>query len=451
VKPILCPANRSEATFAGCDTGRVGLYDVVVVGAGFAGVTAARELATGGRSVLLVEARDRIGGRTWYKRSALGWWDLEMGGNFIDPSQHLVCREVSRYGIEVAGPEPLSLPRVWLVGGRLVEGVSPIPLEELSDLERLLKTLMSAAEGIDPDRPVTEQDLGEFDIGFDRFLDGLRLGPCVRELASVVMSTVAGRDAGDASLLYWLRQSAAAGGVLRLLAVDNQGFREGTVSLLEAMLTEANVELRLSCPVRRIEQAAGRVNVATGAECFEARTVVVTIPSGVLGQVEFEPALGDAKLRAVRESHAGTGVKVWAIVRGAPGHWLALGRGPGLDIAWTMGEDEAGSLVVGFGRDSGALDPNERAAVQRAIGAYLPDAEVTACTGYDWTTDRYALGTWPSFRPGQITRDERALSAPEGRIVFAGAETARRWPTYIEGAIESGFRAAREIADLLSA
>src|SRR5215469_8401944 len=76
----------------------MGIHDVVVVGAGFAGVTAARELATGGWSVLLVEARERIGGRTWYKRSALGSWDLEMGGNFIDPSQHLVCREVSRSG-----------------------------------------------------------------------------------------------------------------------------------------------------------------------------------------------------------------------------------------------------------------------------------------------------------------------------------------------------------------
>ena len=93
----------------------------MVVGAGFAGVTAARELATGGWSVLLVEARDRIGGRTWYKRSALGSRDLEMGGNFIDPSQQLVSREVSRYGIEVAKPEPLSLPAAWLVGGRLVE------------------------------------------------------------------------------------------------------------------------------------------------------------------------------------------------------------------------------------------------------------------------------------------------------------------------------------------
>ena len=147
------------------------IYDVVVVGAGFAGVTAARELATGGRSVLLVEARDRIGGRTWYKRSALGSWDLEMGGNFIDPSQQLVCREVSRYGIDVTRPEPLSLPTGWLVGGRLVEGGSPIPIEELSDLERLLQTLISAARRLDPDRYLTEQDLGELDIGFDRFLD----------------------------------------------------------------------------------------------------------------------------------------------------------------------------------------------------------------------------------------------------------------------------------------
>ena len=426
------------------------VHDVVVVGAGFAGVTTARELATRGRSVLLVEARDRIGGRTWYKRSALGSWDLEMGGNFIDPSQQLVSREVSRYGLEVTSSEPFSLPAAWLVGERLIEGASPIPLEELVDLERLLLALMSAARQIDPDRSLTEQGLGELDIGFDQFLDRLRLGPALRELASVLMSSEASIDAANASTLHWLRLSAAAGGVLRLLGVDNQSFEEGTVSLLEAMLDEANVELRLSCPVRRIEQTAGRVNVVTDAERYEARTAVVTIPSGVLDQVGFDPPLGEAKRRAVRESHAGTGVKVWATVEGVPDDWSAVGRGPGLDIAWAVRAEETENLVVGFGRDARALDSTDRDAVQQAIGAYLPNARVTACTGYDWTTDPYALGTWPSFRPGQITRDEHALSAPEGRIAFAGSETARRWPTYIEGAIESGFRAARETADLLT-
>jgi monoamine oxidase len=314
-----------------------------------------------------------------------------------------------------------------------------------------LLALGSAARRIDPDRLLTEQDLGDLDIGFDEFLDRLRLGPNVRELASVVMNTESNVDAANASTLYWLRLSAAAGGVLRLLGVDNQAFREGSVSLLEAMLADANVELRLSCPVRQIEQTAGRVEVVTDAERFEARRVLVTIPSGVLDQVDFEPALGNAKLRAVRESHAGVGVKIWATVEGVPAHWSAVGRGPGLDIAWTVRAEETGSLVVGFGHDARALNPNDLSAVQRAIGAYLPNAQVTACTGHDWTTDRYSLGTWPSFRAGQITRDERALSAPEGRIVFAGAETARRWPTYIEGAIESGFRAARETADVLAA
>ena len=235
----------------------------------------------------------------------------------------------------------------------MVEGGSPIPIEELSDLERLLQTLISAARRIDPDRYLTEQDLGELDIGFDRFLDRLRLGPGVRELASVLLSSEAGMDAADSSTLHWLRLSAAAGGVLRLLGVDNQSFREGSVSLLEAMLDEANVELRLSCPVRRIEQTAGRVKVVTDAERFEARAVVVTIPSGVLDQVDFEPALGDAKLRAVRESHAGTGVKVWATVQGAPGDWSPLGSQ--LDSASDAPAEEAAS-GCGFSPDACALD-----------------------------------------------------------------------------------------------
>jgi len=182
---------------------------------------------------------------------------------------------------------------------------------------------------------------------------------------------------------------------------------------------------------------------------FEARTAVVTIPPGVLGQVEFEPPLSDAKHRAAHESHAGAGTKVWAVVRGTPDDFFAVGRAPGLDMAWTAWPEEDGNLVVGFGPDSEQLDPTDRQAVERAFRAYVPDAEVLASTGHDWTTDPYALGTWPSFRPGQITRDEMVLARREGRVAFAGSETARRWPTYIEGAIESGFRAAAEASELL--
>jgi hypothetical protein len=135
------------------------------------------------------------------------------------------------------------------------------------------------------------------------FLDQLRLGPAVRELASVLLSSEAGMDAAESSALHWLRLAAAAGGVLRLLSVDNQSFRECSVSLLEAMLAEANVELQLSCPVRRIEQTADRVSVVTDAECFEARTAVVTIPRACWAKSSLNrpPPLADLHRGSNRE------------------------------------------------------------------------------------------------------------------------------------------------------
>jgi monoamine oxidase len=440
---------QSGARGRGWDTRLVPVYDVIVIGAGFAGVTAARELSAEGRDVLLLEARDRLGGRTWYQRSALGDRDLELGGNWIDPAQRLVTHEVGRYGIGVTDPLPFSLPTSWLVGGRLITDGSPVPLEEMPGLERLLYTIVTEARRIDPERALTEQGLEDLDVGFDDFLDRFELGACTRELASVFLSSEAGLHAKHASTLHWLRLVAVSGGLLRFLAVNNQSFRHGTISLLEAMLSDTDVDVQLSSPVRRIEQRPDRVRVLSGNGDFETRTVIVTIPSGVLAQVEFEPPLSDAKRTAAQESHAGAGTKVWAVVRGAPDDFFAVGRAPGLDVAWTEWPEEDGNIVVGFGPDSEALDPTDRQAVERAFRAYLPDAEVLASTGHNWTTDPLALGTWPSFRAGQITRDETALARREGRIAFAGAETARRWPSYIEGAIESGFRAAAEASELL--
>jgi monoamine oxidase len=105
--------------------------------------------------------------------------------------------------------------------------------------------------------------------------------------------------------------------------------------------------------------------------------------------------------------------------------------------------------MAGYGSDATALDIGDRGAVQRAVRSFLPDAEVLAICGHDWRRDPYSLETWAVFRPGQITRDEQHLRASEGRIFFAGAHTALRWTGFIDGAIESGIRAAQETLALL--
>jgi len=142
-------------------------------------------------------------------------------------------------------------------------------------------------------------------------------------------------------------------------------------------------------------------------------------------------------------------VKVWAIVRGVEPGFSSIGLAHGLDFLAAVESVAGGTLVVCFGPQAADIDPGNREAVERAVLAHVPGAEVVACAGHDWSADPWARGAWTAYRPGQITRHGRALRSREGRLVFAGSDVAVRSPGNIEGGLESGFRAAAEVGALL--
>ena len=421
--------------------------DVIVIGAGFAGATAARELAGGGRSVLVLEARDRVGGRTWYKHGALDGLALEMGGTWIDPAHRLVHREVSRYGFTASEPWPFTLPDAWILGDRRLERALPVPAEDVPDFESFLVKLRAAAARIDPEIPLENQGLDDLDVSFDDFLDSLSLRPAVRELASVGLGSIFGDDASALNLLH---RVAVVGSLTGYLAsAGSQVIEGGTSTLVAAMLEDSGAELRLSTPVTAIRHDASGVVAESEGERFRARAAVVAVPLGLLAHVEFDPPLDLGKSAVSAATAAWMGAKVWAIVKDAPPGFSSLGLAHGLDYVATLDAVPGGVLTVCFGPRADEIDGADRVAVQRAVGAHLPDAEVVACTTHDWTRDPYARGGWAAYRPGQITRYGAALRRREGRLVFAGGDIAVRWPGNIEGAVESGFRAASEVAELL--
>ena len=105
-----------------------------------------------------------------------------------------------------------------------------------------------------------------------------------------------------------------------------------------------------------------------------------------------------------------------------------------------------GVLLVCFGPSAAALDVGDDAAVAAAVRELAPEADVVAVHAHDWVGDPYTRGTWAVLRPGQVHDAWSALRAPEGRVHFAGAHTALRWPSFMDGAIESGHRVAEEVA-----
>jgi monoamine oxidase len=222
-------------------------HDAVVVGGGFAGAVAARELARAGRSVALVEARDRLGGRTWLKPAALAGLTLEMGGTWIDPRQRHSWAEAQRYGAEVgpssAGTTPTAL---WLVGGRLRSSLVPVPVEAVGELERLVHGLWEAARPIDPRRPLAGQDVDHLDVSLAELLAGFQLSPDVREVAGVFLRTYGSAYEEEISALHLLRRLAAAGSMAEFaLSGASHPLVDGTGALLDRIVGDAAVDVLL--------------------------------------------------------------------------------------------------------------------------------------------------------------------------------------------------------------
>jgi monoamine oxidase len=134
-----------------------------------------------------------------------------------------------------------------------------------------------------------------------------------------------------------------------------------------------------------------------------------------------------------------------------PDDLCALGHATRFDFAGAMETTPDGVLLVCFGPSSAALDVADPAAVAAGIRELAPEADVLAVRAHDWAGDPYSRGTWTVLRPGQVHGAWSALRAPEGRVHFAGAHTALRWPSFMDGAVESGHRVAEEVDRSLSA
>ncbi len=427
--------------------------DVIVIGAGFAGVTAARELRRQGHRVLVLEARDRIGGRTWTD-SRLGR-DLEMGGTWVHWIQPHTWAELSRYGIDVI-PSPTPVHGYWMSGGSVHSGTA-------EDLLRLIDRGMAAstAEALtyfpQPYRPLLAGDsLTEVD-GLTIRAKLEQVGLTQEEFDAVEgmwATNFSGRseDGGYAQALRWC---ALAGGSWQLMfeACATYKVVGGTRRLIEAMATDAGVEIRTGARVAAVTRdASGATATLEDGTTLTAAAIIVTLPLDVLDSVTFDPPLSEGKRRAAHQGQASQGVKVWARLRGEYEPFVALAPGSErLTLCQVEYVGDGETLVVAFGSVSERLDGNDRAAVQEALRSWLPDVEVLEATSHDWVADELSGETWPMQRAGQLTRALAELQRPEGRVTLAGSDYANGWAGFIDGAIESGMRAARDVHSLLTA
>ncbi|WP_269410003.1 flavin monoamine oxidase family protein [Lentibacillus daqui] len=427
------------------------VYDVIVIGAGFSGLAAARELGMLGHHVLLLEARDRLGGRTWTD-NRLGC-NLELGGTYVHWYQPYVWTEITRYGLEVFRV-PVAKNAFWITNNTLHSG-TPNELDQIvkHSFERIL---VEGSKHLSTPHDISQQipTLNEWDkcTAID-YINTFDLTKEEYDFVSGLLATDFNGPPDEGAVTQMFRWWAFANGNRNIFAdtVSKYKIKNGTRSLVKAMAADVNAEIKMSNIVTAIEQERNYINVCTEeGKVFRAKSTVITVPLSTLDKIKFKPELSGKKLGFIKEKQVSKGMKVWARVKGNIDPFVAYAPvGYPLHAANLEETVEEDSIVVGFGSDASRLNPTNRYEVEKALKWWLPDIEVVESTGHNWVDDKFSLETWPMLKPKQLTSYFEEMKRPENGFFLAGTTYANGWGGFIDGAIESGITTARKVHDYL--
>lgn len=424
--------------------------DVIVIGGGFAGLAAARDLSRSGLDVTLLEARDRLGGRTWHRESPLGC-ELELGGGFVHWSQPHLWAEMVSYGLEL---EPVdSIDTVYWIADSEVR-TSPLGAyrEYVGPGQAALaEGAMAAFPNPHEPFPLTQEAIAADQISVAERIQELGLPQDLSQVlrAHWTLSFNGSTEVGAWSQVLHHAALTAGSWQMRAESASTYVIRGGSTRLVEAFSDDIDGDIRLSTRVRAVDTSGDGVTVETeDGQLFHAAHLIVTVPLNILNSIEFNPALSEGKRVAAKHGQASTGLKVWMRARGRVDKFIAFA--PDTYPLTMMGyeyEVDGDTILLGFGPRAADLDVMDTRAVEAAVHQWRPDIELIGVDAHDWTGDPLSGETWAMLRTGQLSEQLEELIRPEGPIQIAGSDYALGWSGHIDGAIESGRRAARRILD----
>ncbi|WP_370249096.1 flavin monoamine oxidase family protein [Nocardioides sp.] len=453
--------------------------DVVVVGAGIAGLVAAREVARSGRSVLVVEARDRVGGRVLNHELRTGGVTIEAGGAFIGPTQDHIARLAREMGVPTF-KEYNSGRSVYLSQtlGRLeFTGTVPPDPTILADAGLLLQLIDTYAAEIAVDAPWSHPRAREWDAMTlaDFIAANSLLNP--RGVANLIECWTQpgfGADPRELNFLFVLWYVAASGnerttGTFARNSDTAGGAQErrfiGGSQLVPIRLARRLGDVvALDAAVRRIEQRDDRVVVHTARGVVRARRAIVAAPPPMVLDLAWFPRLPSSRRRLLANVEMGRLMKCDAVYDtpfwrrdGLNGFGISDSGATRAVFDNSPADGSIGVLLAFVGGDTwrrygtAPRAVRKRAVLEGFAQMFGPQAlRPVEYTEHDWTKERWSGGGPTAFHsPGTFTTLGPAIRRPFGRVHWAGTETSTFWSGYMDGAVRSGERAALEVREAL--
>lgn len=433
--------------------------DVIVIGAGLAGLKAAHVLVDAGKRVVVLEARDRVGGRMM--KGEVSGHIVDCGAQWVGPRHTRLLAEARRFEMETTlqyadGKSILSLNGSRTESAGDVPSLPSIALVEIAMLRRRWQKEVRSLPATAPwsARKVKDWDSQTLETWVMKNLSTRDSRGFAR-----LVPAIFGANASEVSYLWMLEMLRSSDGLEHLMNVKGgvleARFKGGAHALAQKMADALEGRVMLSAPVLEIAQDETGVVAKTGAAEFSANCIIAALAPALCAAIDFNQLSPTRRMLQHRMPHAP--LTKFHVAYNRP-FWRDEGYSgqvmtDDLPLGSVMEESVAPPILVAFARGSQALalsgmDVDTRRAAVVGCLATLFGAAAADAMGYvekDWSADEWSGGHTGTMGPGVLTHYGAALRAPCGRVHWAGSETAAQWPGYMEGALESGERAAGEV------